>query len=152
LAVERQANGNAQIVDTTFLDPVSEDDFYFMASTAANTQNFGVTHPNFGVLGSVSCEEGEVKFVNQKPDWFIVDTGMEEFLVKRRYDAGYDATVLFFERITTDTVHQMSQRLFAAGVEGLLRVDSQQLSELSFANYAPTPVAVFPALNLDFEG
>ena len=169
LAVDRYRNGNgdrARIVEVAPSGPVREEDHYFLAGREANFEDIVATRPNFiiDVLGEAPYLGTEVKIVNNQPEWFVLDADAEEFLVKRRLDPQYqdllDAGLdpaggpfrFYFERITTDTVHDMSRRLFTGGLDELLSLDSQHLLELPFDAYHPTPAARYPVPDLDFRG
>ncbi len=144
-----------------------EEDYYYGGTWTANLDaDITTTRPNFinDVLGVIPYLGSEVKIVNGHPDWYVFDGDAEEFLVKRRLDPRYQELLdagldpaggpyrFYFERITTDTVHEMSGRLFASGLDGLLTISSQSLPELPFFDYNPSTAADYPVANLDFHG
>lgn len=64
-----------------------------------------------------------------------------------------------FTRLTTKTIPQLYQRLFAGGIDNLLSLDSQQLPELPFNRFYPPPGSQPPASvippqtdKMDFSG
>jgi hypothetical protein len=64
-----------------------------------------------------------------------------------------------FRRLTTDVMPVLSQRLFAGGIDNLLTIESQELPELPFSRFYPTPSNTAPANvtppiseNMDFDG
>jgi hypothetical protein len=66
----------------------------------------------------------------------------------------FDGTYNFI-RLSTNTIHEFSKRLFAEGLEGLLCIDSQNISEPDFSRLQPTEKVMsnpYSGESLDFNG
>jgi hypothetical protein len=163
LAVDRYRDASGDRVRIVEMDTWDiEAEHYYTASIMANIVDDDLVTQRANarvILGEASYSESQIKIVNNRYDLYIFDGGQEEFLAARRHnrqlELGQDPFGspyrFHFERITTDTVHELSRRLFAGGVDGLLRLDSQILPELPFNRYAPNwPLVVPPVADLDF--
>ena len=82
-------------------------------------------------------------------DWFILDTSNAEYLAIPN-----SADKTQYIRLNSTAVHQLSELLFAEGIDGLLQPSAQQESEDSFTRLQPQPDAADPKPpdTLDFLG
>jgi len=133
------------------------------------------------LLDNVSPDEARAQVVNNTFDWIrsrflwtVFDNGDEQFLVWlvdnsdevevfREWTETYpyldpgtppNPFKYQFRRISTSIVRTLSRRLLAGGVDRLLSIESQQLTELPFNRLAPEPHLVIPPVSdaLDFYG
>jgi hypothetical protein len=83
-----------------------------------------------------------------KPDWGVLDTGAEEFLVLMD---GSDAK---FWRMSSGAPDALAGRLRGGGVPNMLSLSAQQIKEKHFSNYKPAANAklVSPPDSIDWDG
>jgi hypothetical protein len=81
--------------------------------------------------------------------WFILDTANAEYLAIPK-----NADKTQYIRLNSTAVHQLSELLFAEGIDGLLQPSAQQEREDSFSRLQPQPDAADPKPSdtLDFLG
>jgi len=90
--------------------------------------------------------------VQSQPGWSILDTGKAEYLSIPTEASGEQ---YLYIRLNSTTTPRLSGDLFSMGVDGLLRVESQQTPEESFSALQPTdhiPTSNRPSDTLDFNG
>ncbi|NMF85685.1 neuraminidase-like domain-containing protein [Nodosilinea sp. P-1105] len=120
--------------------------------------------------------------VNNQNGWYVLDTGEDQFLIRANLPAlATDAERLVFppggssnlftfhndpllqrsspftfERIDTSAARELSVILFRDGIDGLLSLQSQQLSEGDFSSYLPTSnrqqLELPTTTTIDFDG
>lgn len=98
------------------------------------------------------------------PDQYIFDSGEEQFLIKTPFRHknfviewnSEDKTLFSFERISSGIALNLSEGLLEGGVDQLLSIVSQQLSEIPFIFYGPWNIgwkqSPFSMPHLDWEG
>lgn len=102
------------------------------------------------VLESASSQlpAGSIKTnVSGSGGWFILDTANAEYLAIPK-----NADKTQYIRLNSTAVHQLSELLFAEGIDGLLQPSAQQASEDSFSRLNLDAADPKPTETLDFLG
>ncbi|MBO1349467.1 MAG: hypothetical protein EBE86_019695 [Hormoscilla sp. GUM202] len=139
------------------------------------------TEPSTQILGKLSQIHSAVIMVKNQPGWFVLNNGDEAFLTIPQQsefepinetlgivEEQDDELDLFsssfnlqkpsqldyaFTRLTTKVIRQLSQKLFAGGLDRLLAFDSQLTTEPDFNRFQPENNVLAPTNeHLDYQG